>query len=321
MKQTPIQISKSLGDEESSKNSFNFYVQGHDLNHFLDCELPFPSYIVPEERGYFIGWFFDGYTNTDKGIEFKNDLNEKIALLLNAEVKTRRPKYINNHFFTNNIYKLNAFTSIEDLRTNNVFDTQTKTDDYLFDLIRHRAYELKQKGILIFDNLLQYAMRVGTEMNKDNSTIRSKVKNVFKWTFHNYKIGGLKRVSKNNRADSIKIARRIKTEKKKEDLFQYFKSLKAIGINYKKESIYKIANNTKLSYMTVKKYITEYRAIKEVVSLEKRALPLNVQPILKYNAGDRDFKFIGVNEVLNYLDLERMGTNKSDEVFMDPLIA
>ena len=253
MRATALQVSSSLNATPSS-NSIDLYVpNSSEYDTFIDKDLLTPSYIVPTASGYYVGWFIDGYTHTLKGIEFKNDIATKLSLILNAQIKSNTPKSIKNSYYTKNKYHLNDLNNIEDLRKGRASNYTISGNDTAFDVIRAEAYKQKREGTLNYDVLLEWALRTVPSLlisKKSRSDIKSKVKNICRWTekFYNAKTGS-KRISTMTRTQASHYARTIRSVSKQEDVFNYLKTLNSMGTDI-----------TKLSFSFISKVLNIHRA-------------------------------------------------------------
>jgi len=293
---TALSIAKTLAKEKLAKDSINLFVaNSNKYDTFIDYELPAPSYLVPANQGYYIGWFINGSVSssaarlrraksngymTSKAIEFKNDLAIKIVKVLKAELKSNIPSFkIINKYYTNNRYELSELNSadIQDTKIRASVNRSPSNDD-LFDEIRAYAYQLKREGSLDHDLLADYAYNLDTK--KSHSDIRMKVNNIFNWTERFYKVG-MRRTSIMSRQEASVIARESRIESIKKRVNTYLTYLNTLQVldntDMEKVSISSLAKACSVSWRTARAYLNNYLAIKKLKGLKECCAPLIVQ--------------------------------------------
>ena len=294
-----LQIAKELTPGALATDSINLFVPGNNYDTFIDEDLLIPSYLVPGKDGYYIGWIIDGYTHTQKGIEFKNDVLKKISLVLNAQIKPTPPKNIRNHYYTNNKYHLSELNdTLRDLRTSTKgLNLLHSGDDVAFNIIRAEAYKMKRESSLDYDLLLDFSLRVIPELNikkKGFSDIKSKVKNIHNWTLNFYNAGTKKRVSVMTREEASLNARTIRMNNIKTTVFDYLKTLTSLGVEVSKLSISFISKSLSLSWATTKRYLSLFGILQDYRYFFKEHIPLIKQLKL---IGTEDLKEVIINTV------------------------
>ena len=254
----------------------------------IEKDIPAPSYVTATNKGFYIGWFIDGYFHTDRGIEYKNDILTKLALLLDGTIQSETPAHFDK--ISTTTLKLNQFSDIEDMRTaTRGLNLLHSGDDAAFNVIRSEAYKMKRDGTLDCDMLLEFALRVVPELNiskKSFSDIRSKVKNVYKWTSQFYNAGTKKRISTMSRSEAALNARQHRMNSIKTSIFEYLKNLQSLGTDFSKLSISFISKVLQVSWSTAKYYLSLFNSLENINRVVKEHIPLIKQ-----------LKIIGINEM------------------------
>jgi len=282
MTKTALQIAKSLESVKLATDSINLFVAGSSYDSFLDEDLPTPSYIVPTDAGYHVGWFLDGYTHTLKGISYKNDTLKKISLVLGGSIEAAPPKNISNRYYNGSKYHLGEINeNLRDLRkTARGFKLLQSGDDVAFNVIRAEAYQMKKDGTLDYDILLNFGLNTIPTLSiskKSFGDIQSKCKNIFNWTQKFYNAGSKRRVSTMSRSAASQNATQHRMEYTRTKVFDYLKTLKSLGTNLSKVTPYFISTVLNVTWRTAKYYLYLFEHLSSKAKAFKEHIPLIVQ--------------------------------------------
>jgi len=282
MTKTALQIAKSLESVKLATDSINLFVAGSDYDTFIDEDLPTPSYLVPTDAGYHIGWFLDGYTHTLKGITYKNDTLKKLSLVLEGSIEAVPPRNISNSYYLGAKYHLGEINeNLRNLRKSaKGFKILQSGDDAAFNVIRAEAYQMKKEGTLNYDALLDFGLSNIPSLNiskKSFGDIQSKCKNIFNWTEKFYNAGSKRRVTIMSRYEASVNATQHRIDYTQTKVFNYLKSLKSLGTNIDKLTPNFISKVLKVTWRTAKHYLYLFKSILSVGNSFKEHIPLIVQ--------------------------------------------
>ncbi len=274
---------------------------------FIDADLPQPTFIIEHYEGYFIGYAIKSTIKTKKQKEFYKDLSLRLKKTFLKRTSLKRVEnssvwalqyaldngYVEVH--RNNIYEMKYLASAcesltskeeKEKRLDNsttkeelaiYASTYEKSEDALFDFIRHKVYDYKkialiEKREVTLKDLENYALaiaKIGYEVvgGKGISTAHAKAKNIAKWTFYNYG----KRKRKTKTEEELQMTRREraltnareKYEKAHKKIINLITGLYAE--EYKKRgrkyNITKIAKELKMSRDTIRKHLRDENLI------------------------------------------------------------
>ena len=210
---------------------------------WIDAELPQPTFIIEAYDGYFIGWAIKGKIKTQSQKAFYKDLSLRLKKTLlkrtdlqqveNSSVWALQYALENGErIITKQRYEMKKLASFceslttEESKEKKLANTTTKeelaiyagtyskSEDALFDFIRHKVYDYKKIAIIekrniTLEELENYAVAIGQlgyEVigGKGESTALAKAKNIAEWTFYNYN-GKRKRKTKDDK--ELKVTR------------------------------------------------------------------------------------------------------------------
>jgi len=270
---------------------------------WVDADLPQPTLIVENYDGYFIGWAINGQIKTKEQKNFYKDLvlrlkktflkrtdlvrveNSSVWALQyaldNGYVETHRKSYEMKTLasFCESLKKieeeekkLQNQTTQEELAI--YAGTYEKSEDALFDFIRHKAYDYKRINMINkveteLDDLKHYCIEIaklGYSVigGKGISTAIAKAKNIAEWTYYNYtakrkdrrKYKTKKELErlKMSREENIKKIHQLRKEQTKEKIYNAIKELKEKN---EKITIRKVAEVAEVNKNTANKYIKQ----------------------------------------------------------------
>ena len=270
---------------------------------WIDAELPQPTFIIESYDGYFIGWSIKGKIKTQSQKAFYKDLSLRLKKTLlkrtdlqiveNSSVWALQYALENGErIITKQRYEMKKLASFceslttEESKEKKLANTTTKeelaiyagtyskSEDALFDFIRHKVYDYKKIAIIekrniTLEELENYAVAIGQlgyEVigGKGESTALAKAKNIAEWTFYNY---NGKRKRKTKTEEELKVTRRERALTNAKD--KYKKAHRKIinivtGIfkdEYKKKNgewnITKIAKDAGVDRKTVYKHLKD----------------------------------------------------------------
>ena len=296
-----IELYNTLGLLASKYIVLQIKKDTRDFSDFIDAELPHPSLIIETWDGYFISWAVKGKITTKAQKEFYKDLSLRLKKTLLKRTSLNRVEnssiwaiqyalkdgYIENNKIAYEMKylasccesltskeekekKLSNITTKEEL---SIFaGTYKKSEDALFDFIRFKAYDYKKINIINnietkFEDLENYCLAIanlGYEIigsSKGIGSLKSKAKNIAKWTFDNYQNGTKKKkdVSKElemTRKENMTRINKLKAEDCRIKVKQAVEALSFLG---EKISVRKVASYAKISTKTAQKYLKEFR--------------------------------------------------------------
>ena len=275
------------------------------FNDWLDAELPQPTLIAENYDGYFIGWAINGQIKTKEQKNFYKDLALRLKKTLlkrtnlvrvenssvwalqyaldGGYVETHRKSYEMKTLASYCISltakeeeekKLQNQTTKEELAI--YAETYEKSEDALFDFIRHKAYDYKRINMINgveteLEDLKNYCIAIA-ELGysiiggKGISTAIAKAKNIAEWTYYNYtakrkdrrKYKTKKELErlKMSRKENIKKIHQLRKEQTKEKIYNAIKKLKEKN---EKITIRKVAELANVNKNTANKYIKQAR--------------------------------------------------------------
>ena len=277
---------------------------------FIEADLPQPTFIIENYEGYFIGYAIKSTIKTKKQKEFYKDLSLRLKKTLlkrtnlnrveNSSMWALQYALDNGHveIHRNNIYEMKYLASacesltskeekekrLDNSTTKEEFEiyasTYSKSEDALFDFIRHKVYDYKKINIINgietkLEDLENYALAIA-ELGysiiggKGISTAKAKAKNIAEWTYYNYN-GRKKKKRKTKNNEELKVTRRERAISNAKE--KYEKAHKKIinlitGLyadEYKKKNgkwhISKIAQELKMSRDTIRKHLKDENLI------------------------------------------------------------
>lgn len=158
----------------------HFHAIGDGLD-MLEASLPTPNYYYRTNKGsYTVAWLLNGYFGTVKGRAYLNDiigrlsLGVKISNRLNYAPKTA----------TGRAYELKEFQNLPSLpRRKEQIPNTAKYEDAIFWAIKLETIARIRiaGGWIDYDSLKDWAFDMFITKAKDRSTLRAKVKSVWKW--------------------------------------------------------------------------------------------------------------------------------------------
>ena len=252
----------------SQKNNYDtlILIEGvGDLYELFEYNLPNPNHYYRNNDKYHIEYYIDGYFFTRKGIDYLNDILSRFLLTF-QNITYQTAKTVKKK---DNVYHLKDFQNLNSIEKEIYIPNHNKYEDSVFwSLKLYVEYMLKNDHeFILFQTLEHYAFSHFVDYVKDNSTLRSKCRSIWKW----YDERGWKptlRLKSNKSKKEIEMTRRenmIKVRKQHADKTKK-KVINAItGLfseNYKKKNgkwnISKLSNDLNVSRNSVYKYIEEY---------------------------------------------------------------
>jgi len=274
-----------------------------EYDDFIVAKLPQPTLIIESYKGYFIGWAIEGTIKTKAQKNFYKDLllrlkktflvktnllNIKISSIWHLQYAIKDGvKIINNSakYKMKNLagccVSLTAKEEKDGLNDINLAKeefkiyagTYSKTEDSLFDFIRHRAYDYARiyganRDKIDLENLENYCIaiaEIGYQMlgnKKGISTAFMKAKNIANWVYNNYGNGKRTRKIKNDkdlemtRRENIIRINKTRAEDRKLRVKQAIENLKS---KEEKISVRKVATYANISTKTAQKYLKQFK--------------------------------------------------------------
>jgi hypothetical protein len=270
-----------------------------NMDDFIKAELPQPTLLTETWDGYFIGYAIKGKIKTKAQKLFYKHLSLRLKKTLQVKAKVRVENSSIFHLqyatesgrkiTTSNVYEMKFLAghclslTLREEKTLKLQNTTTreelaifagtynKSEDALFDFIRHKAYDYKRINTIneiktSLEDLTSYCKAIaelGYDIigGKGISTAIAKAKNIAKWVYENY--GVKKRKTKND--EELKMTRQEIARKNSEKRYNeaHRKIMSLITGDYKREylkkdgsyNIAKIAKDSGYSRNTVYKHL------------------------------------------------------------------
>ncbi len=220
------------------------YKNRRNFSDWIDADLPQPTLIAEAYDGYFIGWAINGKIKTKEQKNFYKDLSLRLKKTLLKRTDLQRVENSSvwalqyaleggERFITKQSYEMKKLASFcesltsKEEKEKKLADTTTreelhiyagtyeKSEDALFDFIRHKVYDYKRIAMIEkrevsleeLDNYAKAIADIGYEVigGKGISTAKAKAKNIAEWTFYNY--GNGKRKRKTKTEEELKMTR------------------------------------------------------------------------------------------------------------------
>ena len=220
------------------------YKNRRNFSDWIDADLPQPTLIAEAYDGYFIGWAINGKIKTKEQKNFYKDLSLRLKKTLLKRTDLQRVENSSvwalqyaleggERFITKQSYEMKKLASFcesltsKEEKEKKLADTTTreelhiyagtyeKSEDALFDFIRHKVYDYKRIAMIEkrevsleeLDNYAKAIADIGYEVigGKGISTAKAKAKNIAEWTFYNYSNGKRKRKTKTE--EELKMTR------------------------------------------------------------------------------------------------------------------
>ena len=272
---------------------------------WIDAELPQPTLIIESYDGYFIGWAINGKIKTQSQKAFYKDLSLRLKKTFLKRTSLKRVENSSiwalqyaleggEKIITKKQYEMKKLASFceslttEESKEKKLANTTTKeelhiyagtynkSEDALFDFIRHKVYDYKkialiEKREVTLKDLENYAIAIanlGYEIigGKGISTAHAKARNIAEWTFYNY--GKRKRKTKSNeelkmtRIERSKANAKLKYDRVHKKIMSLITSMTA---EYKKKdgsfNISKIAKDANVTRASVYKHLKDEKLI------------------------------------------------------------
>ncbi len=220
-----------------------------DVCDWMDTELLTPSATSLMTISYAI----QGTFNRPNDLQYLHDIAGRIAYQMGGIYEIQHYSKIE----TQNLYKLKQFLHLDRVPS---FTGSLESDAWngeridIFNVARHKAYEMKRYNVLNREALEIYVNQVSNKSKYAKTT----AKNVFEWVQDNY----TGRQSKRSRHDQALRASTIKAKKVEAKIFS---ALKSTLFTY--DSLASAARALNVAWVTFKKYSTQYQNLQQASKL------------------------------------------------------
>lgn len=173
-----------IAEKQQINKSFelSFKLNNAEGGEFLDYDLPYPNAVIHQNRNtVYLTWLIEGYFYTKTNQAYLNDIIARFLISF-AEYKPERIAYKQKLLQNEQIHKLNAFKSLESIKTHKKIPTRADMfEDHTFWAIKLFAEdEIRQTGFIVYETLENFAMTNFLE-HKEQSTIRAKCRSIWNW--------------------------------------------------------------------------------------------------------------------------------------------
>lgn len=187
-----------------------------DLSEFFGNEFPYPSNYFYNYGTYTYQWFVKGLFLTKESNEYYNDVIGRIYLTLkeynisNKYHRTLKPTSLELKHFQN----LKSLTVSKMIKRN-----RDNKEDFVFWVLKDYSEEvIRERGIITYDILLEFAYLHFQDFSKGFSTIKSKCRSTVNWYIKNdYRVSEYKRKCSD---EEYRMTRQQNMKKVKEKQFQ-----------------------------------------------------------------------------------------------------
>jgi hypothetical protein len=253
---------------EEIVNTFIVFHAKSDITSHFGNELPYPNKHYALNNGMKYIYLLEGYFDTQKNIDYLNDIIARINISFNNNLSYQ--KHYKTSYNTNP-HKLKEFQELKSL-ANTILAKSIKFDgtrDYVFmNLKMYAEFCIKERGIVVYDDLLKYGQIHFIDDVKDYSTLKAKCRSITNWYIdRDYKLSlYYERKTKNDeelemtrKENALKMGR-TKEEEMRKKIQHFLTGMFIDDYKHKRSGKWnsaKIAKDMGISRTTVNKHLKE----------------------------------------------------------------
>jgi len=230
----------------------------------MDERLPIPTYLEHLHHGYLISYQIDGHFDSEKGIEYINDMIGRFLITfhsLRPLLVDEKPRISERGHHHPSTYRLADLQNLQSLSKKNLMPQRADAyHDHTFWCIKLFCEDLiRTQGMVPYAQLEAFATR--NFRAKERSSLRAKCRSIWRWyDERDWKISKEKKEIKMTREERAKKNSKNRAQKKKQAVINAITGLYAD--EYRKGNgswhILKISEATNVSRNIVSKYLKEF---------------------------------------------------------------